>query len=195
MIGEKPLISNKDRKRIEAIRLKMAAGDNPYDHIGEQKTEYTRRQRVEVPTAPAPDRNWFDNRPTKDVIVTKPAEYADGKKPPSCIKCDAEVRPGFCHTGKVLEGFIKIVVEKAVFDKVLLESTSKIVRIPVTKYVRGFICDDCAAEYRQYRYDDGNGTVTEVPIVIVDPIQSIPPKDEREGFKSGKGFNTRITTG
>lgn len=191
----KGLLDKHEIKRLDEVQRKTAVGDSPYAHITAQQTEYAKRQRIETVDITPMRRNWFDSPITRKVIVTKPAEYVKGEKPATCIKCDAEVRPGFCHTGKVLEGFIKIPIEQAVFDKTLLESTSKIVKIPVSKYVRGFICDECASEWRQHTYYDANGTQQTVPVVIVDPIQSITPQDERIGFKSGKGFNTRYAQG
>jgi len=191
----KGLLDKSELKRLDEVQRKMSVEDSPYAHITAQQTEYKKRQpRIEAPE-PEVKRDWMDDRPTREVIITKPAEYVSGEKPATCIKCDTEVRPGFCHTGKVLQGFIKIPIEKSVFDALLLESTVKTVKISVSKYVHGFICDECASEFRQYTYTDNTGMSQTVPVVVVDPIQSIAPRDERIGFKSGKGFNTKYSQG
>lgn len=72
----KGLLDKNEIKRLNEVMLKTAVGDSPYAHITAQTTEYKKRQTVVTPdVAPEPKRDWLDSRPTKEIIITKPAEY------------------------------------------------------------------------------------------------------------------------
>src|SRR5678816_4663494 len=83
-------------------------------------------------------------------IVTVAASAVKGKQSPRCVKCYAEVNPGFCYTGKVLQRFSKVEAEARRYYPMAEEHIQRepeMVKVPITKYVRGFICDDCASSY------------------------------------------------
>lgn len=109
-----------------------------------------------------------------------------------CIKCGDSVEPGRCYRGRCLSTFTHITREKSVHDAAGNHGIERY-QVPIAQYDRGYICDDCAGEYRSARRVHRNGSVTEHPIVITDPLPGLTVRDEREGARSYKGFNTRVT--
>lgn len=124
----------------------------------------------------------------KRVIVITPAKHKQGTKPASCARCDAPVQPGFCYTGKVLDCYIRINVEKSKVNRTTMELEQWTERIPVPSYIKGFICDACAGEYRHH-VDERTGSSK--PIIVLDPLPTARPRDEREGMRTNKILNTR----
>jgi len=130
-------------------------------------------------------------RVTQRKIVLKPGQFAKGERPIVCVKCGVVVEPGLAYTGKVLESHSTVVREKAVFLAASLEYTVKEIRIPVVRYIRGFICDECAGDYHYSTFTRG-GVSQSAPIVVVDAKVNVKLGDAKIGGKSQKGFNTRV---
>lgn len=130
-------------------------------------------------------------QPRKKITLTPPQSKREDS-PIHCCSCGStDIIPGLCYTGKVLVSESVVEREKTILLKATAEFTTKVIRVPIGQYVRGFICDSCASstEIRTI----GRGETRQLPVIVVDPIPAIQPRDSRIGGKSQKVFNTRIT--
>lgn len=130
-------------------------------------------------------------QPSKKITLTPPQSKRENS-PLKCCSCGSiDIIPGLCYTGKVLVSESVVEREKAILLKATLEFTTKVIRVPIGQYVRGFICDSCASstEIRTI----GRRETRKLPVIVVDAIPAMQPRDSRIGGKSQKTFNTRIT--
>jgi len=110
-----------------------------------------------------------------------------------CCCCSTEVNPGLCYRGKVIRGFSDIKRQKVKTEHVTYQPVVTEFRIPTIDYVKGYLCDTCAADYSVVYRHNRDGSVESFPVVVTDPLPVLTVRDQREGSKSYKGFNTRIT--
>lgn len=120
---------------------------------------------------------------SKKVIRTEGPVPIDRVK---CIKCGNHKNPAFCYTGSILGGACNTsrVTQQGgdllgvmdTFDKSYLirtEVTSVVHRVRFHKRIKGYICSDCASDYR---------VINGQPVVKVDSRiigQSMVPQIER----------------
>lgn len=133
-----------------------------------------------------------------------------------CVGCSSPVRVGMCYTGSVIAGMGFHTVnttERAPITAVIetfTEHHSSPADFPDNNYViggesldvsrkityfkreKGYICDSCAANY--HTVEDKSGRRHQIVMTDARPEWKTVP-DERDGFRSNKGFNTRFTQG
>lgn len=192
------LLTPRERARLEVVREALKQDANPYESISKRvltlgqkgettvvKPERDESQAIREKWAVGHEPGPRDGSVIK--ILIKPGVEAKGVR---CIGCGVEVDAGFCHTGKVLSDFTNLEIEQAKFFPLILESGIVKRRIRISKYTRGFICDSCASD-SSFHTDPLTGRQAQRVITEARPVMQ--PKDERVGFRSNKGFNTRIT--
>lgn len=124
------------------------------------------------------------------VKVITPGIKHDG---PVCCCCFTTVNPGFCYRGKAIKGFSDLKRQNVRFDSVTQAPQVYEYRIPVIDYAKGYLCDTCASDYSVVYRHNRDGSVESFAAVVTDPLPSLTVRDEIDGSRSYKGFNTRIT--
>lgn len=120
---------------------------------------------------------------------SKPAD----KREAVCCCCNADVNPGMCYRGKAIIGFSELKREKIRFESTTHQPVVVEYRIPVIDYAKGYLCDSCASDYSVVYRHNRDGSVDSFAAVVTDPLPTLTVKDEIDGNRSYKGFNTRIT--
>lgn len=136
----------------------------------------------------------------KKVLVPSSFKESDGVA--RCCNCHAVVSPGRCYRGKVLKGFRKIertkhhthIVRYASGESSAYDSIERY-KLEVPDYITGYLCDgpECAANYHTVLWQRKDGSCERIPIVQTNPLPELTVRDETEGKRNYKGFNTRVT--
>ncbi len=126
-------------------------------------------------------------------VIGKAEIKPTDKRDAVCCYCNVTVNPGMCYRGKAIKGFSELKREKVRFESVTNQPVVVEYRIPVIDYAKGYLCDSCASDYSVVYRHNRDGSVESFAAVVTDPLPSLTVRDEIDGQRSYKGFNTRIT--
>lgn len=143
-------------------------------------------------------RKWTGRIESGTVVekVSGPRYTIPEQSQPKCVKCGIVVNPGMSHRARVYTGDITLTVQlnKTILVNPDVHSATRTIptedegKIKLPKFSTGFVCADCGSDYSWVTVERKDGTTENIQRVTTLPRPVMVIQDQREGFRSGKGF-------
>jgi len=142
-------------------------------------------------------RKWHGAQSTsavRTVVIRAAVPRENDEDVVRCAKCNIPVNPGMTHRAKVYTGDLTVVIDRAklvaVTPEVQYEDYQSKIKRP--KFTTGHVCDTCCTDYSIVVIEHRDGSRESFPRVATLPRPVMAVRDQTEGYRSNKGFSSRI---